>query len=163
MFMFGCIQAHYLTEAEDGLYIYQLSGDPKRPLSHSVMLELPRWDPEFDGYSGCRELTFNTGSWNEDIHPGTLSKLETMRRRVTVIHDEFTRESGGYSIFYVLRNDKLLDFLKNSDGKHLAWKWWGDKCTRIFEGTFRGDHRSPSYVDMYVPLSIHTLNSFFTY
>ncbi|VDB98115.1 unnamed protein product [Peniophora sp. CBMAI 1063] len=138
VFMLGSIQQQTCEDAVDCLYIYELSGDKGEPLSRSVMLELPRWKSKLGDQAVYKELTIQTGSWNEDIYPGALSG--NVFRRVTVVHDECmgNKPEHVYHIFYVLRNDLLLQTLAQHNRQQLPWEQWGWTCARAFaEGSIR--------------------------
>ncbi|KZV71480.1 hypothetical protein PENSPDRAFT_650644 [Peniophora sp. CONT] len=135
-FMIASVVQHK-RELEDALYIYRFTGNPHRPLPQVVVLELPCWRYELRDRGSGRQLGIVTGSWSEDVCPGALSYTHN---RVTVLTEEFS-SGPRYSIYYVLRNDILLNFfLVHHSERVLRWDQWYHPCVRLFDGPKRMEH-----------------------
>ncbi|KZV71479.1 hypothetical protein PENSPDRAFT_405118 [Peniophora sp. CONT] len=136
--MIGCVVQHLEMPYQDSLYVYGLSGNSQQPLSHSVMLELPRWKPNLRYLGGQdRLIELITGSWSEDIYPGALSRKGC--RHVIIVEDECLHHKYRYSVRYVLRNDLLLRLLVQYNGRIMRWENWSKDCARAFQGVPRND------------------------
>lgn len=135
---------------QDALHLYRLSGRARttaldqESFSQSVVLELPRWKPEWRRKGDKRGIEFVSGSWNEDVYPGALSYNAT--NRVTVLREAYTR-GPGYDLRYVLRHDQLVDHLARYNGREVHWNVWSPSCAAVFSNR-------PS-LEMYVLLYRH--------
>ncbi|VDB98143.1 unnamed protein product [Peniophora sp. CBMAI 1063] len=137
-FMIASVEP-YKGERQDALYVYRLVGDFHAPLLQSIALEVPSWHYDLRNAGFNRHLGIVTGSWSEDVNAG--AQPYDARNRITALTDEawgYSRHGPLYSIYYVIRNDVLLDeYLAHHSGRVLRWDEWSRRCVQVFPGPRR--------------------------
>ncbi|KZV71475.1 hypothetical protein PENSPDRAFT_734098 [Peniophora sp. CONT] len=124
------------ADLRDALYLYRLNGHERTsgrspsPFAQSVVLEFPRWKPEYRRWAASKGLEVITGPWSEHLYPGALSYNAS--NRVTVLLEDYT-SGPTYDIRYVLRNDVLVNhFLGRYNGRTLPWEHWNRAGAAVF-------------------------------